>query len=297
MSLFLGSLVDRGMLLGELRQQDIDDFVGRPQLQSPSSRASYARQLNAFLNWVRQESLLEQHELAAQVRHNGTGRLGRRLFLSPAEYRRVRESIAEAASALPAFRKRSGQVSWTIDLFDFAIATGLRLDELVHLQWQDIRLERGTVEVRPKAQKRDGFDFMPKGKRARFVEIQPLALEVLERPQISGRRKDGLCRVFRAPRSTIDGGQPFNPNRASKIWRRHRDLAGVSDPVPLHGLRHMYVSYSLILGWETFYVQAFAGHASVTTTEGYAQFTRQLCSRKERDRLIQEIVDLGFSRP
>lgn len=297
LNVFTDSLMDPRMLLNELRIEDVKEFLDKRQLRA-ASRASYARQINAFLNWAWKNNLLETDPLQAEVRYTSTGRLGRKLFLSPDEYIAIRRAVRDTAEGLPDTQQAARHVIWTIDVFDLAIATGLRIDELVHLQWQDVRLERGILEVRPKAVERDGFDFMPKGKRARFIELQPLAVAVLNRPHIAMRKGDPLSCVLNGPASPDqDGDVSINPGRASKTWRKHREQVGVSDPVPLHGLRHMYVTYLLILGYETFYVQNWAGHSSITTTEGYAQFSRQLCARREREALIEQIESLGFYRP
>ncbi len=209
----------------------------------------------------------------------------------------MRASILHDALLLPEKQRNLNHLSWVIDVIDLGISTGLRLNELVHLQWQDIKLDRGILEVRPKTMERDKIDFMPKGKRARFVELQPLAVEVLSRNHVTQGQGDPHGRVLKGALLGEFTAVPFNPGRASKNWRKHRKIVNISDPVPLHGLRHMYVTYLLILGYESFYVQQFAGHLSLTTTEGYAQFALQLCSRREREKLIMEIENIGFARP
>jgi len=295
--LFVDRLIDRRMYMRELRPEDMSHFMELCQSNTPRTRFSYAKQINTFVNWADNSGLLEAEELRIELGRTAAGRLGRKLFLTPTEYVDVRASILRDALRLPEKQRKLHHLSWTIDVIDLALSTGLRINELVHLQWQDIKLERGILEVRPKTEERDGIDFMPKGKRARFVELQPLAIEVLNRSHVIEGKVDPQGRVLKGALSDELTAVPFNPNRASKNWRKHRKLVNISDPVPLHGLRHMFVTYSLIVGWEPFYVQQFAGHSSLATTEGYAQFARQLCSRKERENLIRAIESIGFIRP
>ncbi len=295
--LFVNRLVDGRMYMRELRSEDMTHFMELCKHNSPHTRFSYGKGINVFLNWADEKELLDAEDLQIETGRTATGRLGRKIFLTPTEFINVRASIARDALLLPLKQRKLNHLSWVTDVLDLGISTGLRLNELVHLQWQDIKLERGILEVRPKTKERDKIDFMPKGKRARFVELQPLAIEVLSRSHVKVGQSDPHGRVLKGALFNDLRDVPFNPNRASKNWRKHRKIVNISDPVPLHGLRHAHITFMLILGWEIFYVQQFAGHSSVTTTQQYAQFARQLCSRKERERLIEEIVGLGFARP
>lgn len=294
--LFLNSIPDRRMKVTELKKEDLLQFSNRVHL-SAASRASYRRQINALINWCHQEKYLDNRDLVLPVSTIKSGRLGRKMFLSPGQYLEIRRLIEAASEKIPDYRKKRRFLSWTLDVYDLALSTGLRLEELVQLQWQDVKIERGVLEVRPKNQNDDGLNFIPKSKRARWVELQPLAIDVLQRPHISARSGSPHSRVLVGPLSTGGQQEEIRGERASKVWRKYRKLVPSCDPLPFHGLRHLYVTYCLILGYKPFLVQNWAGHSSFSTTEQYAQFASQLCSRKEREMLIQQIRQLGFAPP
>lgn len=294
--LFVDSLIDPRMNLDQLRVEDVNQFLDRPTL-SEASLASYTRQLNAFFNWAIEQEYLNDSGMVTPQKGLVSGRLGRRLFITPSEYKKVRASISQYAERLPEHRKATRDVMWVVDICDLAVSTGLRLAELVHLQWGDVMLDRGILEVRPKTLERDGLSFRPKSKRARYVELQPLAVETLSRPHLLASRENNRSLVFTRCSGQKSELSPVDGKRVSKTWRKHRDLVRTKDPVPFHSLRSAYVTWLLLLSHPQYVVQMWAGHSNPNTTLGYAQWSASLAAPTERARLVEEILDLGFRAP
>src|SRR5690606_30028747 len=90
-------------------------------------------------------------------------------------------------------------------VFDLALSLGLRREEIAAMQWQDVALDLGTVEIRKKEKERDGFDFEPKGGRMRRVWICARARRTLEELRKERPNAGPLDRVVVSPETDKDG--------------------------------------------------------------------------------------------
>ena len=124
-----------------------------------------------------------------------------------------------------------------------AALAGLRAGEVAAASWDWFDMDAGTVTVRCDPR------FTPKGKRSRTVPMHPALFACLM------RHKRDLGRVLRSaavPR---------------KQWEAIRDA--IAPGVCFHGLRHTCASLWASNGVPAFLIQAWLGHSSISTTEGY----------------------------
>lgn len=136
-----------------------------------------------------------------------------------------------------------------------AIRTGLRLGELRGLQWGDIDLEGRRIRV---ARQIGRFGIGPtKSGRARTVDIDRDVVAELARirPKGAGRHDH----VWSLTASQIT-------HKCEAVCKR----AGIDRRITPHKLRHTFASHHAMRGTPLPVIQAWLGHASITTTMVYA---------------------------
>lgn len=156
-------------------------------------------------------------------------------------------SKEEAKKLLEAGNGRMGPIIETL------LYTGLRRDELTHLAWADVDLQRRIVAVQAK----DGWH--PKDYEVRHIPMAPRLYELLK----SLPRKENPW-VF----STSNDG-PHLGHILSRDFRKLLKLCGIKG-ASLHTLRHTFASHLVMNGTDVYTVQKLLGHSSIKTTEIYA---------------------------
>jgi len=133
--------------------------------------------------------------------------------------------------------------------FTVAAFTGMRRDELWHVRWTDVDLEKRIVQVRPYG------TWAPKDKKARVIPMHDRVFDVLS------AMPKGL------PFAAIFGAQ-----RHEKAMETAAEKAGLGR-FRLHDLRHSFASNLLAAGADPVAVRDILGHASLTTTNEYSHST------------------------
>ena len=133
-----------------------------------------------------------------------------------------------------------------------ALNTGMRIGDLVSLQWEDIELDTGRCHVK------NG-----KGAKDRVIFIRPAILsEMLDMSRKMGKEPEGL--VF----TTLKGEPIFTAYLRRMIAEKARK-AGIQKRVHFHLLRHTYLSRLYGRTKDIRVVQEVAGHADISTTQIY----------------------------
>lgn len=132
-------------------------------------------------------------------------------------------------------------------------ATGLRLNELIHLQVTDIDSTKMQICVR-----------QGKGAKDRNVLLSPALLDVLRR----------YYRCYR-PATWLFCGQnpeqPIDDRIVQRMVRRLSDKAGLHPPATAHALRHSFATHLLEHGTQLPYIQELLGHRHLQTTMLYTR--------------------------
>ncbi len=141
------------------------------------------------------------------------------------------------------------------------VGTGLRLDEALHLHWDDIDLDHRLIVVHR------GRKGAPKSGRMRHVPIFDSVLPVLQ-----------TMRLARGTNAMLwPGGKPRMPGRQSTgalsptsvrpPFKDAVDRACLPSTLRLHDLRHTFASLYLADGGDIFKLSKILGHSSVAITE------------------------------
>ena len=187
---------------------------------------------------------------------------GRLVFLEPSEIAAIRDELPEAWKAA----------------FLFAVATGVRVGELVGAQWADIDQVNRSLTVRH-ALVRGGnrhYWHPPKNGKPRTIPLSPLALQALE-------EQAALVPPVAKPAS-LDAGRIFPQSVVAfqAAIKRAATRAGVEKNVHPHILRHTFASLQVQGGVPLERVSTMLGHSSLTMTMKYAHL---------RPSQLQESVD------
>lgn len=224
--------------------QITEDHLERFRIESlarikPSSVNVALRHLKAAFAWAHRRGYLQSNP-AANVKLNRIPENTHLRFLKEAEIRQLREAIGDDVN----LRR----------VVDFALWTGLRRDEIVHLQWSDIDLERKTITVQNKA------GFRTKSGKSRVVPINPPLASMLETMRSGIGNMDE--QVFQVNYWTLG-------NHFRAAARR----AGLKGQVSLHILRHTFASHLVMQGVDLPSIQAILGHHSVSVTMIYSHLS------------------------
>jgi integrase len=133
---------------------------------------------------------------------------------------------------------------------------GLRLGEIVALEWRDVDLHARRITV----QRSDwcGHVTAPKSGRSRRLPMT--------------QRLTSALKAFRHLRSErvlcLSDGEPFTRDRIIKAIRGAQRVAGVTE-AGVHVLRHTFCSHLAMRGAPARAIQELAGHADLSTTQRY----------------------------
>jgi integrase len=139
------------------------------------------------------------------------------------------------------------------DMIAVAVGTGMRIDELLHLQWDDVDLENRLITVQR------GRQGLPKGGRIRHVPILDSVLPVLEKRAL--RRAGGVL-VFPGKEGAVRAKSPVQVAFKQALKR-----AGLDTALRFHDLRHTCASWWVLAGGDIFRLSRMLGHADVRVTQ------------------------------
>jgi integrase/recombinase XerC len=252
-------LKQRGQSFSEVSQEDLETFLNvygrhRQRPARPGSRYTTTRSattvaqmdnaLRSFYNWAARSKLVATSPAA---------------YLDPARRdkplrRAVKESVVEELvdklnnppadlDPAAAWRWQRDRVVTLVFLF-----TGLRLSECADLTWEHVDLDDATATV------------VRKGGDAQIIPLHPALVSELRR--YKGTTKSGY--LFRSYR-----GGAFGAHGISEMFRTF--IQGkLNIKCTAHQLRHTFATVLLRKGADILAIQKLLGHASVKTTQIYA---------------------------
>lgn len=129
----------------------------------------------------------------------------------------------------------------------FALKTGMRVSELIHLQWSDVNLDTRRITV-----------LRTKSHEARQIPLSTQSREILKRlPKRSGN-------VF-----THEDGHIWARDNVWDLFKKACARAGLDSGFTFHDLRHTFARDLLDRGVDIYTVSKLLGHSVLTTTQRY----------------------------
>jgi len=149
-------------------------------------------------------------------------------------------------------------------LLELLYATGLRLSEIVSLDWRDLDLSARTLRVMGKGSKER---MVPFGRPAAQALREWLAVwEELRQEAGADRRPDD---VRDEPVWLNFLGGRLSARSVGRIVDKHVEGAALASGVHPHTLRHTFATHLLEQGADLRAIQELLGHASLSTTQRY----------------------------
>jgi integrase len=246
--------------LSEIRPLDVQTLYSKMQARGLSSRT--VRYTHAVLNSAFKQAIkwgLLSKNPAAFVDLPKRERKEMQA-LSPEEAVRFITAAAEDAMSL---------------VFNLALATGMRPEEYLALQWKDVDLDRGLLTIqRTLSWHRSGggwyFDEPKTARSRRGVPLPPSIVRGLseyKREQETVRLKAGPdWRDFDLLFTTGDGGPLLDRNLSRRNFKAVLKRAGLPNSMRLYDLRHSCATLLLTEGTNPKVVAERLGHASTAMT-------------------------------
>ena len=136
-------------------------------------------------------------------------------------------------------------------------STGIRVSELVGLNWSDVDFQLGIIRV------------VGKGSKERIVPIGEVALQTLRDYGQEVRKKWNLPCTGETPVFLNHRGGRITTRSVARIVEKHLREAGIAVKMGPHGLRHSFATHLLNSGADLRVIQELLGHASLSTTQRY----------------------------
>ena len=291
--------LDRDLTVGELFDRLFAD-VYTPKLRS-STVVQYESMVRNHLRPLRDARLskLTVQALEEILRDKSKGRrtremLRRLLICSLGHACRmglVKENIArrtlpiggqaKLVSGLSANEVRAILAHATSPVLRLAFRTqvelGLRVGELLGLDWDDLDEADKTISIRQQVQRDRRTKKLVLGqlKTAKSRRVLPISEALL----VELRMLERTC-TFIFPSEVAGPMEPRNYNRALALAAKRANVGQVSS----HRLRHSYASWALGLGVDIAIISRALGHTQISTTMRYAAATPDVI-REGNDRL------------
>jgi len=249
-------LKEKNVLLIEAQREDLLAFLAVKVGEGAKARTS-ARALSSLKRFY-QFLIQENHRLDNPCSLIEAPKLGRSLPDA------LSESDVEALLGAP-------DVSTPLGLRDLVMiellyATGLRVSELVNLLLSQVNLNQGVVRI------------IGKGNKERLVPMGEQAQSMLKAYLEEGRNdilKKRVCDyVF-----VTNRGHNMTRHAFWHIIKKYAQIAGITQHLSPHTLRHAFATHLLNHGADLRVVQMLLGHSDLSTTQIYTHVAKERLKR------------------
>lgn len=236
----------------DIRYEQLRDFFAKRHRAglAPGSLRRRLSSLRGWFAWLMEQQLLESDPSTGISLPRMQKRLPK--VLDTDEVKQLLDSRA----------KPDWLVVRDIAMFELMYASGLRLDELVGLNWQDYHTGGQSVTVRGK------------GNKTRLLPVGRMAREALSRWRSASQETFGQASHDAAMFLSRKGRRISHRTvqRRLDLWCRKQGLT--SRPSP-HTLRHSFATHLLESSGDLRAVQELLGHQDISTTQIYTHLDFQ----------------------
>ncbi len=247
-----GGFVDYLISYGVFEPGQITSSVVRKYLSTVSKRGvasatvhSHARGTRAFLRFLHEEGYIPAPINVKMPR---------------VEQKKMRVlSIDELRQILKVCKKSRDKA-----LILFLVDTGMRRSEACSLNWTDVDIPSGVVNVRKTKNKKV---------RSVFIGVKTRRALLRYRRTISHGDNDPVFQT--------QSGTRFKPSGFRQVIRRISEKSGI--PFSAHDLRRTFATLSLKAGMNVLHLQSLLGHSSLEMTRRYVQMVKDDLSKAHKE--------------
>jgi integrase/recombinase XerD len=236
-----------------LKRRDLNLYLAQLKKQGRKSRTMTRKtsSLRGFFLWLMNAGLMESNlfdwlELPKQVRT-----LPKVLRTDDLErlYAHVEQTCKQLDDLDP------------LIALDLLYACGLRVSEVIHLQWKNIERRSGYLKC------------LGKGNKERIIPIARATADLFERALMirDAKATNGFVLWNSTPR--VGDARPYTRHEIyawAKTWQTH-----LGKPLSPHTFRHSFATHLMQNGADLRVVQELLGHADVSTTQIYTHISQQ----------------------
>lgn len=137
------------------------------------------------------------------------------------------------------------------------IYTGLRREEILGLEWQDINFNSGYIYINKAVVTPISTPLVKETKTQASTRDLPMS-DNLKAILYACRKNNGFV-------ISDDEGKPFNQYRYKKLWKQARQIVGIPN-LDARQLRHTFATMHVASGTDLKTVSAWLGHTNISTT-------------------------------
>jgi integrase len=254
MRVHLGSLMDRP--LDQITRPELRDLIYE-KLKSglaPKTVLNVKAVVSSLLNHAFEDGL---------ILGNPAARLGR--FIKRKDPKAEINPLTrdEARAFIEAVGEHNPRY---LPFFLCALRTGMRLGELLALEWGNVDFRGGFIEVRRSFT--HGHYTTPKNHKSRRVDMSPQLAETLKELRTE-RKREALARGWGEVSELVfvneTGGLISESNLRNRVFFKALERAGLRR-IRIHDLRHGFASLLIQNGESLAYVRDQLGHSSIQIT-------------------------------
>jgi site-specific recombinase XerD len=157
-----------------------------------------------------------------------------------------------------------------------AFYTGMRLDEIVNLRWENVDLENRVITVGDE-------NFTTKGRNQRFIPICEEALKVIENLELRMPNEKNKKKIISIKPLGYDrdymfckaDGKKYTGDHISQSFKRASKAACLDNAIHFHSLRLSFASNLVQKGVPLYTIKELLGHSSISTTEIYSHLNME----------------------
>ncbi|MFD2923873.1 tyrosine-type recombinase/integrase [Halobacillus naozhouensis] len=139
--------------------------------------------------------------------------------------------------------------------------TGIRVSELFSLEMADLDFKSRAIYLPGRK---------TKNRKPRVLPLSNQVLRLLMELITEVKANFETDYVF-----VSNFGEPYSPTSFRRRVHIYKTRAGIEKPLSAHSLRHQFCRDYILNGGDLFSLQRIAGHASISTTRKYIQFTTE----------------------
>ncbi len=244
-----------------LTENDIRDFCFKPHLK-PATQASYLRHMKVFTGWL-YENKHTKKDIAKNIKKPRVPNNFSEKTITELQLREIfftyRKDIYEKKKARQIVTKAQSRV-WFRPVVSVAFYGGLRVKEIVNLQWQQVNFSKKLIT-----------DSNTKSGMERVVPMRIQLYDIL----IAWNRyqknpKSGL--VFPSEKNNSKQIK-LSKHNISRVFKFYAMETLENNGVNFHGLRHSCGTELLRMGYDINEVAKILGHSSLEVTRVYEHLT------------------------